>query len=206
MQKYTVEAIGAFFLVLTIALSANPLAIGIVLSVLVYMGGYISGAHYNPAVTLAVFLQKKIAGKDAIFYVLSQFIGALIATVVFAFIQHKNFIVQPGQDYTFLQALLSEILFTFILCSVVLHTAVSKENTPNQFFGLAIGGAVMVGAFSVGTISGAAFNPAVGLSPVFANVFTIQQHVPLVGLYLLGPVIGAILSSFIFTFTTSGKK
>lgn len=59
MNRYITELIGTFFLVLTIAFTGNPIAIGLVLTALVYMGGHISGAHYNPAVSLAIYLRKK---------------------------------------------------------------------------------------------------------------------------------------------------
>lgn len=90
MQKYVVECIGTFFLLLTIALSANPFAIGTVLAAMIYMGGYISGAHYNPAVTLAVFLQKKIEAKEAGAYVLSQLLGAILASLTYSFVTKEK--------------------------------------------------------------------------------------------------------------------
>lgn len=206
MNKYIIEAIGAFFLVLTIGFSANPLAIGVVLATMVYMGGYISGGHYNPAVTLAIFLQKKIKRIDAIMYVIFQYVGAILASLVFLFIKHQSLIIAPGKQYAFFYSLLVEVLFTFALCSVVLHTAVSKQNTPNQFYGLAIGMTVMAGAFSVGTISGGAFNPAVGIGPIFANISNISGNIGNFWLYLLGPVIGSILASLTYTYTTKRLK
>lgn len=206
MNKYIIEAIGTFVLVVTISLSANPLAIGVVLMAMIYMGGYISGAHYNPAVTLAVYLQKKINKRDALMYMLFQFIGAVLASFVFLFIKHQPLIIQPGNVYTFGVALLVEILFTFALCSVVLHTAVSKKNSPNQFYGLAIGATVMAGAFSVGTISGGAFNPAVGVGPIIANLPHAAQNISNLLLYTIGPGLGAVIASFIYTYSTSRTK
>src|ERR1700716_3522561 len=91
MKKYLIEFIGAFFLVLTIALTGNPVAIGFVLTVLVYMGGYISGAHYNPAVTLAVLLIKKIDKGEAMKYMIAQLLGGFIAAGIFYFIHGSNF-------------------------------------------------------------------------------------------------------------------
>jgi len=206
MKKYLIELIGTFFLVLTVAFSANPIAIGVVLAVMIYMGGYISGAHYNPAVTFAVYLQKKISSKDAVRYVVAQFLGAIAACFIFHLIKEQIFIVQPGHAYGFQEALLAEILFTFALCLVVLNTAVSKENTPNQFYGLAIGGTVMAGAFSVGSISGGAFNPAVGVAPLLAQISTISQNMSLLILYIAGPILGAMLASLVFTFTNTAKE
>lgn len=205
MQKYLLEAIGTFFLVTTIAFSANPLAIGVILMVMVYMGGYISGGHYNPAVTIGVWLQKKLSTRDAGYYILSQLLGALVACVLFTLIKHEPFTVAPGSGVVFWEALLAEIVFTFALVSVVLHTAVSKKNTPNQFYGFAIGGTVMAGAFAVGAVSGGAFNPAVGLAPIIINIGNISQNGMNFLLYLLGPIIGSVLASYTYSFVTSEK-
>ncbi|MDP3941768.1 MAG: aquaporin [bacterium] len=206
MNRYVVEAIGTFFLVLTIGFSANPLAIGFILATMVYMGGYISGGHYNPAVTLAVFLQKKITSKDSMMYVAFQILGAVAASLVFFLVQQQSLLVQPGSTVKFNDALLLEALFTFVLCSVVLHTAVSKKNTPNQFYGLAIGATVMAGAFSVGAISGGAFNPAVGVGPALVAVINAPLNISNVLLYILGPGIGAVLASLVFSSVTKNEK
>ncbi|MBI2443460.1 MAG: aquaporin [Candidatus Levybacteria bacterium] len=206
MNKYIIEGIGAFFLVLTIGFSANPLAIGFVLAAMVYMGGYISGGHYNPAVTLAIFIQKKISQRDAGMYMLFQLLGAIAASLIFLLIKQEPLVVAPGSSVTFNEALLLEALFTFALCSVVLHTAVSKKNTPNQFYGLAIGSTVMVGAYSVGSISGGAFNPAVGVSPAIVSMISNTPNLSNVLLYILGPFIGGVLASLVFTSVTKSEK
>ena len=89
-EKLITETVGTFFLVLTIGLtvlggySSAPVVIGSVLMVMVYMGGHISGAHYNPAVTLAVFLRRKIPGGEAAAYMIVQFLGAVLAAIVVA--------------------------------------------------------------------------------------------------------------------------
>lgn len=206
MHKYLIEGIGTFFLVTTIAFSANPLAIGIILMAMVYMGGYISGGHYNPAVTLAVWLQKKISNREAGCYVTAQFLGAILASIIFTLIKYEPLVIAPGRTYNFWHSLTVEILFTFALVSTVLHVALSKRNTPNQFYGLAIGGVVMAGAFSVGTISGGAFNPAVGIGPILADITHISGHGMNFLLYFLGPCIGAILASFTYTFVLTETK
>lgn len=199
MNKYLVELIGTFFLVLTIAFSANPFAIGFVLAAMIYMGGYISGAHYNPAVTLAVLIQKKISIVDGLFYVFSQFAGALLASFVYLWVNGKYFVVKPDATFDFWPVFLLEVLFTFALCSVVLHTAVAKHNTPNQFSGLAIGATVMAGAFSVGAISGSAFNPAVGIAPALANFATLGESGGIILLYLAAPLTGGVFASLLFS-------
>jgi aquaporin Z len=201
MKNYIIEFIGTFFLVLTVALTGNPIAIGAVLMVMVYMGGYISGGHYNPAVTLAVFLSKKISAYAAVRYMASQIAGGFVAAFVYSLIKSSFFMPAPGAGVTNLSAYLIEILFTFALASVVLHTAVSKKVDGNDYFGLAIGSTVMVGAFAGGTISGAVFNPAVALGPMLFNFGSINTaHLIL---YLVGPLIGGALASVFYKHTAS---
>ena len=207
MKKALVEMIGTFFLVLVIALTGNPLAIGAILMVMVYAGGYISGGHYNPAVTLAVLMQRKIKPNQAVMYMLSQLLGAVVASLVFIHLRGAPLVISPAMTTTYSQALLVEILFTFALATVVLNTAVSAKNTPNSFYGLAIGFTVMAGAFAGGAISGGAYNPAVGVGPMIVNAvrgggFTST----LFSLYTVGPFLGAALASLVYKYVASVKK
>ncbi|SDW28076.1 MIP/aquaporin family protein [Nitrosomonas oligotropha] len=169
MNKFIVECIGTFFLVLTIGLTVipgsagviAPLAIGSVLMVLVYAGGHISGAHYNPAVTLAVLIRGKCTMADVPVYLTAQILGAAAGALT------AQFLVGSGTaagtiDVT--KSLIAEFLFTFALAYVVLNVATAKGTSGNSFYGLAIGFVVMAGAFSVGGISGGAFNPAVAIA------------------------------------------
>jgi aquaporin Z len=197
-KQYITEAIGAFFLVTVVALTGNPLAIGAVLIALVYMGGYISGAHYNPAVTLGVYLLGKIEKKEAQTYILAQMLGGLIAAVLVAFVTGKPFIPGPPSGTSFAAALLVEILFTFLLASVVFHVALSDKQKNNQFYGMAIGLTVMAGAFAGGQISGGAYNPAVGIAPLLLDLTHISSYVPQVVLYLAGPLIGSTLAAWVY--------
>jgi aquaporin Z len=169
MNKYIAELIGTFFLVLTIGCTVigngagafAPLAIGSALMVMIFAGGHISGGHFNPAVTLGVWLRGKCAAKDVAPYMISQIIGAVLAAFAVKFLKGGAAVttLQPAT----LPALLAEFLFTFALVYVVLNTATAKGTSGNSFYGLAIGFTVMVGAFSVGNISGGAFNPAVAV-------------------------------------------
>jgi aquaporin Z len=170
LNKYVVECIGTFFLVTTIGLTVlkpgdagnlAPIAIGAVLMVMIFAGGHISGAHYNPAVTLAVLLRGKCSGVDAALYMVSQVLGALAAAAVVLFIKGNPAIEALNPDVP--RALLVEFLYTFALCYVVLNVATAKGTSGNSFYGLAIGFTVMAGAYSVGSISGGAFNPAVAV-------------------------------------------
>jgi aquaporin Z len=171
MKKYLVEFIGTFFLVLTVgACVVNPnvgviapIAIGSILMVMIYAGGHISGAHYNPAVTVAVTLRGRLSAGDAVFYIVAQIVGALLAAGAVYYLKGAQ---QPspeaaGPIYGLGQIALAEFLYTFALAYVVLNVATAKANAGNSYFGLAIGFTVGAGAFAVGPISGGAFNPAV---------------------------------------------
>ena len=169
MNKYVVEFIGTFFLVLTIGCTVigqgagalAPLAIGSALMVMIFAGGHISGGHFNPAVTLGVWLRGKCAAKDVAPYMVFQIMGALLAALVVKFL--KGGAPVAALHPVTLPALLAEFLFTFALVYVVLNVATARGTSGNSFYGLAIGFTVLVGAFSVGNISGGAFNPAVAV-------------------------------------------
>ena len=129
--------------------------------VMIFAGGHISGGHYNPAVTLGVWLRGKCETKNVAPYMAFQIVGAIIAAFVVKFFKAGT-VVTPGTPAT-LPALLAEFLFTFALVYVVLNVATAKGTAGNSFYGLAIGMTVMTGAFAVGGISGGAFNPAVAV-------------------------------------------
>jgi len=169
MKKLLVEFIGTFFLTLTVATAAvlvgSPLAafaIGSVLMVMIYAGGHVSGAHYNPAVSLAVFIRGRSNLQDLISYIAVQLVAGVVA--VFA---AKGLVPAPATPVIAIDfphtvpVLLAEFLFTFALAWVVLNVATAKATTGNSNYGLAIGFTVLVGAITVGGISLGAFNPAV---------------------------------------------
>lgn len=172
MNKYITELIGTFFLVFTVGCTVvgnaggtmAPLAIGTALMVMVFAGGHISGAHYNPAVTLGVWLRGKIGKKDVVGYMISQIAGAVLAALAVKYLKAGVQVVP--MNLAILPALLAEFLFTFALVFVMLNTATAKGTAGNSFYGLAIGFTVMAGAYAVGGISGGVFNPgvAVGIS------------------------------------------
>lgn len=167
-KKYLVELIGTFLFVTTIgcvvmkpgdAGSLAPLAIGSALMVMIFAGGHISGGHFNPAVTLAVFLRGRCPAAEVPGYMIAQIVGAIAAACVVLFL--KNTSPPPPADPDVVRALVAEFVYTFALCYVVLNVATAKGTANNSFYGLAIGFTVMSGAFAVGGISGGAFNPAV---------------------------------------------
>ncbi len=204
MAKYLTEFIGAFFLVLTVGLSViggvsmAPLAIGASLMIMVYMGGHVSGAHYNPAVTLAVWMRGKLPAGDVAPYMIAQIAGAITASLAALVITGRTFAPAPGADVSTMAALVVEVLYTCALALVVLNVATAKDTTGNSFYGLAIGFTVVVGAFAGGPISGGAFNPAVGTGPILVNALLGNGGFAHLWLYVVGPLVGGGLAAALF--------
>jgi aquaporin Z len=200
-MKYLVEFIGAFFLVLTIGMSVidpggagalAPLAIGAALMVMVYAGGHVSGAHYNPAVTLAVFLRGKCPARDVVPYIAAQCIAAVAAAGVVLFLKGDPEIkaIAPAV----VPVLLAEFLFTFALAFVVLNVATAKATQGNSYYGLAIGFTVLAGAYAVGGVSGGAFNPAVVLGACVMGL----RHWADAWVYLVAEAAGGAVAAIAF--------
>src|SRR5213082_210155 len=200
MNKYIAEFIGTFFLVLTIGCTGigvgagviAPLAIGAALMIMVFAGGHISGAHYNPAVTLGVLIRGRLNVVDVVPYIVAQLAAAATAAVAVKFLR-------VGIDVTLIApkigpALLAEFLFTFALVYVVLNAATAEGTSGNSFYGLAIGMTVMTGAFAVGDISGGAFNPAVALGICVLGISSWSN----IWIYLLADFAAAIVAAVIF--------
>jgi aquaporin Z len=207
MKALLTEAIGTFFLVLAIGLSVNtgaelaPVAIGFTLMVMVYAGGRISGAHYNPAVTLAAAIRGALPMGKLGGYWGAQFAGAIAASFLVFKFTGSPLEVAPAEATTMLKAVVGEAAATFALAYVVLHVATSKATEGNSYFGLAIGTTVMVMAIAMGPITGGAFNPAVGVGPaIFRAVMGEGFNAGSLVSYLVGPLLGAAAAAFVFKY------
>ena len=200
MKKYLTEFVGTFFLVLIIGLSQNPLAIGFGLTVLVYMGAHISGAHYNPAVSFAMLLRKEINSSDFFKYLLSQILGAFAAAFLVSNMS-SNMVVQPDLAEPVAIILVAELIFTYLLVFVILNVATHPNLDGNSFYGFAIGLTVMAGAFCVGPLSGGVFNPAVSIGPSLVDIITengVSQY--FVWYYLTAPMAGSVMAVIHFNY------
>lgn len=200
MKKYVVEFIGTLFFILTIGFTViepgagamAPLAIGSALMVMIFAGGHISGGHYNPAVTLAVWMRGRCASSDVPGYMIAQVVGAVIAAIIVLLVK-GNPDVQPI-TLNALPALIAEFLFTFALCYVVLNVATSRNTSGNSFYGLAIGFTVLVGAYSVGAISGGAFNPAVAVGITVMGLSSVAN----IWIFLVANFLGGAVAAIVF--------
>lgn len=198
-MKYIYEFIGTFFLVLTVGMTVidpnvglwAPLAIGSVLAVMVFAGAHLSGGHYNPAVSLAVFLRHKLPLNDLWMYWLAQLLAGVVAAFVTLYFKGQGAAAPLEPNH--LKALLAEFLFTFALCYVVLNVATVKATAGNSYFGWAIGFTVLVGAYAVGAISSGAFNPAVALGITILNL----SHWANLWIFIVGNLLGGAAAAWI---------
>jgi aquaporin Z len=204
MRKCLTEFVGTFFLCFTIGMCVQdgthmaPLAIGSSLMVMVYMGGHVSGGHYNPAVTLAVFLRGAMDRKDVVPYWLSQLAGGFAGAAVAGLIHGGAVGIGPAPEAGALAALLNEALFTFALALVVLNVATTKATEGNSYYGLAIGFTLAVAAFAGGGVSGGAYNPAVGIGHSLWDLTSGVGDIGNVWLYLVGPLAGAVGAASVY--------
>ena len=202
MKNYITEFIGTFFLVLAIGLTGNPLAIGVMLMVMVYMGGPISGAHYNPAVSIAMILRELLSVKEAINYILSQLAGAFLAAIFVQWAGSSLMQIAPNDSASVMQILAVESIFTFALVLVILNVATSPKTEGNSYYGLAIGFTVMAAAYAGGGISGGGYNPAVGTGPILVDVIMGDGNtLSNLWYYIVGPIIGAVVASYVYKLT-----
>ena len=203
-KKLIVELIGTFFLVFTVGMTViktdagviPPLAIGFALMVMVYAGGHLSGGHYNPAVTTAVFLRGKCPASDVIPYWVAQILGAVLAALAAMYLYDGGGTPKPIPTDVYPKVFLAEFLFTFALAYVVLNVATSKGTAGNSFYGMAIGSTVMVGAFAVGGISGGAFNPAVAIGATVMKLFSVSY----VWIHIVADLAGGAAAGLLFRY------
>jgi aquaporin Z len=206
-RKLVVEFIGMFLFVFTVGMATNkagagalaPLAIGSILMVMVFAGGHVSGGHFNPAVSTAVFLRGRMAKDEFAAYVATQLIAAVLAGLLVRYVGGREahaVVASSGK------MLVVEFLFTFALAWVVLHVATSRGTDGNSFYGLAIGFTVVAGALAVGGISGGAFNPAIALGGMVTGLFEWSN----IWIYWLADFVGAGVAAFAFLFVLPAEK
>mgnify|MGYP003386389274 CR=1 FL=1 len=217
---YSMEFIGTFFLVWTVSLNVNASqasngvwAIGAMLMSMVYTGGHVSGAHFNPCVTLGVCLRGMCLSKplistvDAGVYMAVQVLAALCAAGLASYVNDGTAnIADPGlgSGYTMFAAFIAEMLFSSMLVTAVLSTTASELHPPtgNPFFGITIGWTVLAAAMTVGGLSGGAFNPAIGI----ALPLVTGRNTNMIGIYVVADFLGAVLGAAQVQFWVSGPE
>ena len=210
MKKYISELIGTFALVFcgTGAIVINEqtngqvghigvaITFGLIVTAMIYAFGDKSGAHFNPAVTIAFSLADLFPKKEILPYIVSQITGAFIASAVLKLLFPANLnlgaSIPAASD---LQSFVLEIILTFLLMLVILFTSQGSKET-GTMAGLAIGGVVMLEAMFAGPICGASMNPARSLSPA-----VVSGNVTALWIYLTAPVLGATLATLVWRYT-----
>ena len=203
MRQYLMEFIGTMFLVLVIGLNSNPIAVGAILIAMVYIGWHISGAHYNPAITLAVWIRGKIDLKNAVAYIFAQLLGAFAASIVFYLIQERTFAPAPTVGVEIWKSILLELLFTFALCSVFLELATTDKLKGNYIYGLAIGFTFLGAIYAIGGISGGVLNPAAAFGPQLMDTLEGGSGLDKFYIYFIGCFGGGALSAIVYKLLNS---
>jgi aquaporin Z len=204
MRRYLTEFVGTLFFVMTIGLAVavnnplTPVIIGATLMVVVYMGAHVSGSHYNPAVTLALFLRNKMPRGDLLPYWAAQLLGATVGAFLASMFLDHTFTIAPAATTNTGTALMVEIFYTALLALVVLNCATREATKGNSYYGLAIGFAIVIAAFAGGPISGGAFNPAVAFGSIVIDTVVGSGKLSHLWIYLVGPLAGGIIASAIF--------
>ena len=203
MKKYLAEGIGTFFLALVVVMTANngagnlaPLAGGGTLAGMMYAAWHISGAHFNPAVTLAVLMRRKIDRTDALYYIVAQIAGAIVASlfgVLFLNVGEESTIAKHLNSNG-LCSMIAEFLGAFALAYVYLNVTAMRNNEGNSYYGIAVGFTVAGAAWALGSISGGVFNPAVALGATIAGIFDFDDF----WIYLIGSLLGAATAMSVF--------
>ncbi|XP_047316340.1 probable aquaporin NIP-type [Impatiens glandulifera] len=210
-QKMVAELIGTYFVIFsgcgsvvvnnlydgTVTFPGICLTWGLIVMVMIYTLGHVSGAHFNPAVTIASATFRRFPWKEVPFYIVAQLLGAVLASgtlnLIFDISESKDFFgtVPVGTD---IQSFVLEVVTSFLLMFVV--TALSTDNRAiGELGGMAVGMTITINVFVAGPISGASMNPARSLGPAF-----VKNIYKGIWVYILGPPIGTILGAFIYKF------
>lgn len=213
LKKYIVEFIGTFFLVLTICMTSyskvsadlQPLAVGSMLMVLIYSMGYLSGAQFNPAISLAIYLRGRINLKEMGFYWIAQILGAVAAAMMTAVLISAKppvgLIASTPQFFSMVPALIAEVLGSFALTWVILTVATSKALDGNNFYGLAIGFTVTALMYTLGSVSGSAFNPVVAIATCIAHLSSWNN----LWIYIVGGLGGSVLATMAYKYISGDE-
>ena len=203
-QKLTTEFIGTFFLSLTICTAAvygsagdyAPFGIAATLMVMIYAGGHISGAHYNPAVTVSIYLRGACEKDEVLPYIVSQVIAAVSAAIVVESLLFPD-ALSPEMADLGTDAVVAELLFTFALAYVILNVATTESTSGNGYYGAAIALVVLAGAITVGSISLASFNPAVTSALIVSGKLAIADS----WMHFVPQFVGAIMATYVYKST-----
>lgn len=207
MKKYYAEVLGTFALVFcgTGAIIINQesggvithpgvaITFGLIVTVMIYALGPISGAHLNPAVTIAFTVARRFPFREVLPYIISQAVGAFAASMTLRILfSSSELLGSTMPSGTPLQSFVFEVILTFFLMLVIINVATgSKEQ--GMFAGLAVGSTVLLEAMFAGPVCGASMNPIRSVSPA-----VVSGHLEHLWIYLTAPVLGAVLAILVW--------
>jgi aquaporin Z len=203
MKRYVMEGIGTFFLTLAISLTGHPIAIGLMLMAMIYVGGHVSGGHYNPAVSLVMFLEKSLSLHGLFRYWAAQSAGATAALFLFMMITNNMFVPEMASGTSTFAAMAIEALFVLVLCWVVLVMLMSNNYKASSIHhGFIIGLTLTAIAFI-----GGLFNPAIAVGSIICNVIKVgtMADMPNIMVYVVAPLAGGLAASYLFNASHSDR-
>ncbi len=198
MKRYAMEFVGTFFLTVAISLMGNPAAIGLMLMAMIYVGGHISGANFNPAISFVCMMQNRLNATEMAKYIAAQTLGALLAVCFFYMVTNTSFALDIIPDTPVLMPMVMEALFVLLFAWVYL-----TMNLMNRYKDTAMPGLVLGLTLCVIAMAGGLFNPAVALASMVCNA--IKDGGAAIGfgsviVYIVGPMIGALGASYMFDY------
>lgn len=209
LNKSIAELLGTFALVFfgcgsmvlseinpsAISIDSIPIIFGLVVATMIYTFGHLSGAHFNPAVSIAFYQNKNINLKELFCYIPSQIIGAVLASFSHSFFFGKNHSFgMTINKLTVFQGAFLEILISMFLMLTIISVA-TNEKISKHIAGFSIGGIIAVCSFVAGPFTGASMNPARSIGPaVLANNYND------IVLYILAPIIGMLIANYIYNY------
>jgi len=206
MKKYVMEAMGVFFLMLALMSNAGALAIGLMLAAMIFIGAHVSGGHYNPAVSLAVYCAYKMKAREVLNHMGAQILGAFLAACLYYMLNNEQFMLMTPAVVAW-PLVLMQAIYSAVLCMVVLSVATS-DGVKNNFAysisaGLALAMVLLVGA----PFAASLFNPAIALGPfllvALQGKLNLMQYLMA---WVVGPVIGACVASYLVNYLNVGKS
>ena len=205
MPALIVEFIGTFFLAFSVCVAVGggiasgfaPMAVFAILAAMIYAGGHISGAAYNPAVSIGLWLRKRLTGKQCVAYIGVQVLAGVLAALFADAIPSLN-LEATAMEVSLSTALAVEFLFTAALVWTVLSVATSAKTAGNSYYGFAIAAVVLSGALLVGPVSSAVFNPAVAAALHVLGALDTETF----GCYLLAQSAAGAVGFWVFKLTS----
>jgi len=197
MKRYLMEFIGTFFLTVAISLTANPITIGLMLMAMIYVGGHVSGAHFNPAISFACFIQNRLKLADMGFYIAAQSLGACLALWFFMLITNNPYSIEMVPGNYVAGPLAIEMLLVSVLCWVYLMMNYTNRYRDSTIPGIVIGLTLMA---IVSVSQSGLFNPAVAIASIGTNLIR-EGSIGEMGsilVYIVGPLLGAVGGAFKF--------